>query len=122
MGRMNTMKTGRQIKFVETVRVRFVLSVAFLAVLVLSSCAPQNPFPLSEPGPYGYGTKGAFSEMYSFIDTNRADRAVEIMVWYQDKVQANATSTTYNIDAEADPSGAPYPLILSSAKVASYFG
>ena len=116
------MKTGRQIKFVETVRVRFVLSVAFQAVLVLSSCAPQNPFPLSEPGPYGYGTKGAFSQMYSFIDTSRADRAVEILVWYPAKVQANATPTTYNINAEADPGGAPYPLILSSAKVASYFG
>src|SRR5512139_2890138 len=110
MGRMNTMKTGRQIKFVETVRVRFVLSVAFLAVLVLSSCAPQNPYPLSEPGPYAYGTKGAFSLIYSFIDSSRANREIGILVCYPAKMQANATTTTYNTDAEPDSSAAPYPL------------
>ena len=41
------------------------------------------------------------------------------MVWYPAKLTENAPPSDYNIDAEPDLSGAPYPLILSSAKVGS---
>jgi predicted dienelactone hydrolase len=101
----------------------FVLGVtALLGLLILSTCGPANPFPLSTPGPYDFGTKGGFSNTYMFIDTSRDEREVGIMVWYPAKLPENAEPSNYNIDAEPDRSGAPYPLILSSAKVGSYFG
>ena len=89
---------------------------------VLTACVNTNPFPLSEPGQYDFGTKGAFSEIYSFVDTSRADREIGIMVWYPAKLPADAPPSDYNPDAEPDLSGAPYPLILSSSKVGSLFG
>ncbi len=98
------------------------LSIAVLAVLILSTCGPKEPFPLSTPGVYDFGTKGGFSEMYSFVDATRDDREVSLMVWYPAKLPENAEPSDYNIDAEPDLSGAPYPLILSSAKVGSLFG
>ena len=109
------MKTAKRTMFTS-------LSIAILAVLMLSTCSPKNPFPLSEPGPYDFGTRGGFSKEYMFIDASRDNREVDIMVWYPAKQPENAKPSDYNIDAEPDLSGAPYPLILSSAKVASYFG
>jgi len=79
-------------------------------------------FPLSEPGAYDFGTKGAFSKMYSFVDTSRNNREIGLLVWYPAKLPADAPASDYNPDAEPDFSGAPYPLILLSAKVGSYFG
>lgn len=101
---------------------RFVLNIVFLSVFVLATCSPKNPFPLSEPGPYDFGTRGGFSNIYTFIDASRNDREVSVMVWYPAKLPENAEPSDYNIDAEPDLSGAPYPLILSSSKVGSYFG
>ena len=64
------------------------------------------PFPFSEPGPYQastlYGTQ--------YTDTHRAGREIGINVWYPVR------------DGKPDLSGAPYPLILSSSKVANIFG
>jgi predicted dienelactone hydrolase len=89
---------------------------------MLFSCINANPFPLSEPGQYDFGTRGAFSEIYSFVDASRADRKISIMVWYPAKLPKDAPPSDYNPDAEPDLSGAPYPLILSSSKVGSIFG
>ena len=101
---------------------RMVVSIAVLTVLILSACGSNPPFALSEPGPYDFGTKGGFTNIYTFVDASRADREVNVMVWYPAKLPENAEPSDYNTDAEPDRSGAPYPLILSSAKVGSYFG
>jgi len=89
-----------------------------LVSLTLSSCGQSNPFPLSEPGSYDFGTR----QGYEFIDTNRGDRPVNITVWYPAKLPKDAPPSDYNFDAPPDLSGAPYPLILSSSKVGSIFG
>jgi predicted dienelactone hydrolase len=99
-----------------------VFTLLTLVSLTLSSCGPSNPYPLSEPGPYDFGTKGGFSEIYTFRDPSRDDRKVGLMVWYPAKLPEDATPSEYNIDAEPDLSGAPYPIILSSAKLGSIFG
>jgi predicted dienelactone hydrolase len=109
------MKTLNRITSISLIFVVF-------ASLILSSCAPKNPFPLSEPGAYDFGTMGGFSPKYVFTDASRDNREISLMVWYPAKLPENAEPSNYNIDAEPDMSGAPYPLILSSAKVGSYFG
>lgn len=93
-----------------------------LIVFALSACSQGNPFPLSEPGQYDFGTKGGFGDWYTFIDPGRNDRTVSIMVWYPARLAEGEESTSYNIDAEPDLSGAPYPMIIGSAKVGSIFG
>jgi len=103
-------------------RAQFTLCFVVFASLILSSCAPQNPFPLSEPGAYDFGTMGGFTPKNMFTNASRDNREISIMVWYPAKLPENAEPSDYNIDAEPDMSGAPYPLILSSAKVGSYFG
>ena len=99
-----------------------VIGIVMLVLLTLPACRPKNPFPLSEPGPYDFGTKGGFSQLYVFTDLNRNNREVSLMVWYPARLPENAEPSDYNVDAEPDLSGTPYPLILSSAKTGSYFG
>ncbi len=89
---------------------------------VLFGCVNADAFPLSEPGQYDFGTKGAFSQEYLFMDASRNNREISLMVWYPAKLQKDAPANDYNPNAEPDMSGAPYPLILSSAKVGSIFG
>jgi predicted dienelactone hydrolase len=93
-----------------------------LVTLTLSACSPANPYPLSQPGQYDFGTKGGFSEIYTFRDPSRDDRKVGIMVWYPANLPEDAPPSDYNIDAPPNLSGAPYPVILSSGKTASIFG
>jgi len=100
----------------------FVIVSLILVVLALTACDLTTPFPLSESGSYDFGTKDFSTQNYSFIDTSRDDRKITIMVWYPAKLPDNAPPGDYNYDAEPDSSGAPYPLILSSAKVGSIFG
>jgi predicted dienelactone hydrolase len=99
-----------------------VLVGVMFGMVMMFSCANKNPFPLSEPGQYDFGTKGAFSGEYLFMDASRADRKISLMVWYPAKLPKDAPPSDYNPDAEPDLSGAPYPLILSSSKVGSIFG
>ena len=87
-------------------------------MLFLAACAPANPFRLSEAGTYDFGTKLE----YEFVDTSRGEREVNITVWYPAELPADAAPSDYNYDAQPDRSAAPYPLILSSAKVGSIFG
>ena len=103
-------------------RAHMIVVSLVLVMFALSACGSANPFPLSEPGQYDFGTKGGFSPTYSLIDTSRDNREIGLMVWYPAKLPENAAPSDYNIDAEPDLSGAPYPLILSSAKVGSIFG
>jgi len=98
------------------------LAGLLFGAVVIAACSKKNPFPLSEPGQYVFGTRGGFSQLYVFTDTSRDNREISLMVWYPAKLPENALPSEYNVDAEPDFGGAPYPLILSSAKVASYFG
>jgi predicted dienelactone hydrolase len=93
-------------------------------ITIVEPTITQEPisYPLAEPGQYDFGTKGAFSKVYSFVDVSRADREISLSVWYPAKLTKDAPPSDYNPDAEPDLSGAPYPLILSSSKMGSIFG
>jgi predicted dienelactone hydrolase len=75
-------------------------------------------FPLSEPGLYRVGIQRNFV----FQDASRDDREVNITIWYPASMPQDSTSTQPTSDAVADPTGAPYPLILTSFKGASIIG
>lgn len=74
--------------------------------------AEPAPFPLSEPGPYRVGVRE-----FSAVDASRDGRQVGIRGWYPalwPEGESNKRTLTL---ADPDRSSAPYPLILSSAKV-----
>lgn len=71
--------------------------------------------PLSDPGPYSIGKRG-----YRFEDGSRNNRQVSLSVWYP-AINSQDFSGVAEINAEPDITGAPYALILSSAKVAGIF-
>lgn len=76
------------------------------------------PFPLSEPGPYYAGKR-----TFAFEDASRDGRQVGITVWHPAVLPEGSTGTKFQVGSNRDPdlSGAPYPLILSTTKVASLF-
>ena len=88
--------------------------------------ATPADFPLSAPGPYQVGVRPLAS-----TDPTRGNRPVEVVVWYPAVRQADDPGTSQVAPdrigiptapgAAPDPSGAPYPLILSSTKVAGLF-
>lgn len=84
-----------------------------------ASESTQEPasFPLSEPGPYHVGIRRNFV----FQDASRGGREVTITIWYPAAIPQDSTSAPPTSDAVADPTGAPYPLILSSSKVGFVF-
>jgi predicted dienelactone hydrolase len=91
---------------------------------------PLSPSPTAfmgrpTPEPYilpltEYGPKFISKRKYSFEDSSRGDRQVSITVWYPAIKPEGFTGTSAE-DAEPDPAGAPYPVILSSTKVARSF-
>jgi hypothetical protein len=108
-------------------------SLGIIGILMLSLCAcnpatPEatatilpatqepTPLPLSEPGPYHTGKR-----TYTFVDASRDGRDISISIWYPAVEPAGSTGVGPFQDAEPDLSGAPYPLILSSTKVANIF-
>lgn len=78
--------------------------------------AVPNPFPFSVPGPYAVGT-GSIST----VDPEREERAVVITLWYPAVKGSSANALEPVKDAKPENSAAPYPLILSSTKVARFF-
>jgi predicted dienelactone hydrolase len=76
--------------------------------------AEPVPFPLSEPGPYCVGVRE-----FSAQDASRDGREVGIRVWYPAVWPVGETGKCVIAKADPDRSAAPYPLILSSAKVGS---
>ncbi|MCJ7623634.1 MAG: hypothetical protein MUO76_09040, partial [Anaerolineaceae bacterium] len=94
---------------------------AAMSALQASATVPpaaQEPafFPLSEPGPFHVGTR-----TFSARDTSRETRLINITVWYPALQPQESTVSGPTKDAVPDLSGAPYPLILSSTKVAKIF-
>ena len=75
-----------------------------------------NPYPLSEPGPFHVGMRSFTAE-----DASRDNRPVGITVWYPALPSEGSTRSGPAQDADPDPSGAPYSLIVSSTKFASTF-
>jgi predicted dienelactone hydrolase len=73
-----------------------------------------SPLPLSEPGKYYVGVRED-----AYPGASRGDRPVGITLWYPAVKPRNAAGSRPARDATADRSGAPYPLILSSTKVAN---
>jgi hypothetical protein len=58
---------------------------------------------------------------YSYTDAARNNREVTISVYYPAVQPSTPTSYGFTRDADPDPREAPYPLILSSTKVARSF-
>jgi predicted dienelactone hydrolase len=71
-----------------------------------------SAYPLSEPGPYYVGKL-----TLNFEDASRHDRPVGIRVWYPAVLPEGSTGPKLLAGEKRDPdrSGAPYPLIVSSA-------
>ena len=79
------------------------------------------PFPLSEPGPYYSGRR-----TFTAGDASRDGRPVSITVWYPGLLPEGSTGSRIRKlfayeDRAPDRSGAPYPLIVSSSRVANIF-
>jgi len=101
-----------------TIRNQFALACLIIIALSLTACGPETPYPLAETGPYQFGTR----MNYKFTDPSRDNREISLYVWYPAELLVNAEPSKYNYDADPDLSDAPYPVILSSAKVGMYFG
>jgi hypothetical protein len=73
------------------------------------------PFPLSVLGPYHAGKRH-----YAFEDASRGNRKVDITLWYPALLSEGSSNDPFIAGNNRDPdlSGAPYPLILSSTKMA----
>ena len=72
------------------------------------------PFPLSEPGTYLVGARE-----FAAVDASRDGRKVGVRVWYPAVLPKDAAKKRVIALADPDRSGAPYPLIVSSAKMGS---
>jgi len=72
------------------------------------------PLPLSQPGPYRVGQCE-----FTKHDASREGREVGVRVWYPALWPEGTSGKRAVRDADPDRSGAPYPLILSSAKMGS---
>jgi len=105
------------------------LAIPGIFFLFLFACSPQaaapaefpevdqgsSPYPLAEPGPYAVGTR-----TMTAVDAGRENRPVGITVWYPAEPSAGAGGRPA-ADAVPDTRGKPYPLLLSSTKVAKIF-
>ncbi len=74
------------------------------------------PFVLATPGPYDTGIAH-----FSFVDSSRDNREVSIVIRYPAIVSEDQKGSDVK-DAPPNLTDAPYPVILSSSKVAAIFG
>jgi len=93
------------------------MSIQATAVLTTGEVS-QEPslLPLSELGPYNTGTRRIKLE-----DPSREDRKLSISVWYPAVLPEGSTLGEPFSDADADLSGAPYPLLLMFSDTATLF-
>ncbi|MGD9049581.1 MAG: hypothetical protein PVF77_16105 [Anaerolineae bacterium] len=87
---------------------------AVQSVIPPAGTQEQAALPLSEPGPYRVSVRELPAE-----DASRDGRKVGVRVWYPALRPEGTTGNRLLPNAEPDHSGAPYPLILSSAKFGS---
>ena len=95
-----------------------IIVTIIVGLLIISACGSTNPFPLSESGKYDIGKR----QYSGFVDSNRDNRKISITVWYPAISSEITPPSDHGFDAQPNVSGAPYPLILSSAKVGNIFG
>lgn len=67
-------------------------------------------YPLSELGPYYVGTVAL-----TLVDERRAGREISVVLWYPALKEEDSYGRVIRRNARPDPSGAPYPLILTEA-------
>jgi hypothetical protein len=91
------------------------LIAAAIALSSLVACGP-TPYKFAEMGPYHVGRRSV-----RLNDETRGGRLVPITVWYPALQPTDSTGNAPLRDAEPDLVGAPYPLILSSTKIAEIF-
>jgi len=132
------MKPMRAARYVCSILVRYATALAMLALVACGSATaavpqvtpatPQAagetaggevtqepaPFPLSESGPYRVGVRE-----FSSQDASRDGRGVGVRVWYPAVWPEGTTGKRVIPLTDPDRSGAPYPLIVSSAKMGS---
>jgi hypothetical protein len=93
------------------------------AAATTASPAPPAPRPTPTPGPVGFplaepGEHAVGLRSFDAEDPGRGGRKVGITVWYPAVKAPGSGQALPKVDATPDPGGAPYPLILSSTKVA----
>jgi predicted dienelactone hydrolase len=76
----------------------------------------ETTLPLSGPGPFPVGIR----RNNIYVDESRGGREVALTMWYPADPSAGAPGEVIQ-DAAPDLSGAPYPVILSSAKLGFIF-
>ena len=108
----------------------FLSLITVFLLLTLEACSPSQKlsndeaklnnvvrsYPLAEFGKYYVG-----KTTLSSVDSSRDNRQVNITIWYPVIKPADPTDRTPISDAPPDDSDAPYPLLLSSTKVANIF-
>ena len=127
------MKLAESARYVCEKLVRYAACLAMLALLACDPATLTEPevskeavgsevtqvsatFLFSEPGPYRMGVCEVSSH-----DASRGGRVVGVRVWYPAVGAEDVTGRRAIPLADPDRGGAPYPLILSSAKVGSIF-
>ncbi len=71
-------------------------------------------YPLSEPGPYYVGTLALI-----LVDERRGGREIPVVLWYPALKEQDAQGRVIRRNARPDPSGAPYPLVLTESNSGS---
>lgn len=104
------------LKFLGRIGIVFFLLLTACSSTVVEDSQTTKALPLSEPGPYDVG-----QQRFNFVDTARNNRNVQITFWYPAKRPFGSESGNVIRDAAPDFRDAPYPLILSSTKVADQF-
>lgn len=94
-------------------RLIVLLLMILLTIPFFTSCKSVNPYPLSEPGPFGT----SYCQI-STSDANRGNRPVNITVWYPTEKPKKSEGNQPKENAEPDKRNAPWPLLLSSTKMA----
>jgi predicted dienelactone hydrolase len=112
-------------------RTRSIVVLSMVSALLLAACAPAavpttpptsppptpqagNPdYPLADPGPYAVSYR-----VITYVDESRDGREVPVIVYYPAVEVPASSGANPPRDAAPDPSGAPYPLIVSSSKMA----
>jgi len=88
-----------------------------------STTVRREPTPTFEPFSLQLSDFGPFfigKRYYDFEDSSRNHRQVRLSVWYP-AIKPPEYDDAFLVDGEPDHTDAPYPLILSSAKVAGIF-
>lgn len=97
-------------------RLIVVLFMILLTIPASTCCKSENPYPLSVPGPFGT----SYCQIRA-VDSNRGNRPVNITIWYPAAKPKKIEGNMPKENAEPDKGNIPWPLLLSSTKMAKIF-